>query len=170
MCSWCNTGDPGHVRLQNGIQTNNWCNFYGEALLDSYRVSKKRQLYQIWRSKCCWTFKGYIDTLKRWVIDNLSFFCCSYYLTLVRAPESDATASLEQEIEKFVLNRVPGSVLMESVGQEMLFQLPSEGLYWAETKWFFETIRFWYTIHKPKISVPAPQQQVSIFFNGWCKP
>lgn len=63
------------------------------------------------------------------MIDNLSFYCCSYYLTLVRAPESDATASLEQEIEKFVLNRVPGSVLMESVGQEMLFQLPSEGLY-----------------------------------------
>ena len=52
---------------------------------------------------------------------------CRYYLTLVREEQAEAASSLEGEIENFVAKRVPGSVLMESVGQEMVFQMPSSG-------------------------------------------
>lgn len=47
---------------------------------------------------------------------------------MVMAEENEAAASLEQDIEKFVANRVPGAVLMEAIGQEMVFQLPSSGM------------------------------------------
>lgn len=46
----------------------------------------------------------------------------------MRTEEVEATASLEIDIEKFVTSRVNDAVLMESVGQEMVFQLPAAGM------------------------------------------
>ena len=48
---------------------------------------------------------------------------------MVREEQAEAASSLEGEIENFVAKRVPGSVLMESVGQEMVFQMPSSGMF-----------------------------------------
>jgi len=63
---------------------------------------------------------------------------------LVRAENEQAAQSLEKEIEGFVTSRVPGSVLMDSAGQEMVFQLPSEGKF---SGYRLETSKYNYSLH-----------------------
>lgn len=46
---------------------------------------------------------------------------------MVKNVVSDNIPSYEQDIKKFVCERVPGSSLIESAGSEMVFQLPSSG-------------------------------------------
>ena len=52
---------------------------------------------------------------------------CRYYLTLAKADKADSGPITDEDVERFVTSRVPGSVLSECNKQEMVFQLPSCG-------------------------------------------